>query len=360
MARPLPPAVLKPNSNKNQPTAKAKTGLVLGDNILWNPAELPNGHVVLIGASGSGKTQTLKSLAYELPNLFPDIRRFIIDFHGDQELPGETCYHLNMGSPHGINPLTVDLDTKGGGPNLQAIAIATTLKKSLTLGPNQEGLIIDIVNQCYAAAGITQDDPRTWTRTPPTFVDIQHEIESRVQSGCKESVKLQLKLAATFQYGIFSKPQPPFDAPLIRFDLSALAKVPGLSAIAAESLVKQLLDSHRLLGEVTDKTPRTYVFIDESKEVKQSRSVRLVMGDGRKYGLCIAQGSQRDAEISDEAIANSSTKIVLAVDQTEVARVAKKFRFAENLVANLHPLEALVRMGTEGHRCKIKPFYERI
>jgi hypothetical protein len=359
MAKPLPTPVLKPNS-KNQAAAKDKTGIILGENVIWNPAELPNGHVVLIGASGSGKTQTLKSLAYELPKLFPDVRRVIIDFHGDQELPEEVCYPLNMESPHGINPLVVDLDTKGGGPNLQAIAVAATLKKSLTLGPNQEGLIIEIVNQCYATTGIVQDDPRTWTKKPPTFADIQREIENRVEDGCKESVKLQLKLAATFQYGIFSRPQPSLDAPLIRFDLSALGKVPGLAAIAAESLVKQLMDNHRILGEVADKTPRTYTFIDESKEVKQSRSVKLVTGDGRKYGLCIVQASQRDAEISEEAIANSSTKIVLSVDQTEVSRVAKRFRFAENLVANLQPLEALVRMGTEGHRCKIKPYYERV
>ena len=77
-------------------------------------------------------------------------------------------------------------------------------------------------------------------------------------------------------------------------------------------------------------------------------------------GLCAVLASQRDAEISDEAIANSSTKIVLGVDQSEVKRVSRRFRFAENLVAQLQPLEALVRMGTIGERCKIKPYYERV
>ncbi len=140
--------------------------------------------------------------------------------------------------------------------------------------------------------------------------------------------------------------------------MSALGKVPGLSAIATETIAKQLLDSHRLLGETRDF--RTYLFIDEAKEVKSSRSIKLVLGDGRKYGLCAVLASQRDAEISEEAIANSATKIVLGVDQTEVARVAKRFRFAPDLVANLVPLEALVRMGIAGHRCRIKPYYERV
>ncbi len=358
--KPLPAAVLKPNQSKNITTSSQKTGIILGDNVIWNPATLPNGHVVLIGASGSGKTQTLKALAYELPKLFPTVRIMIVDFHGDLELPNETCYPLDMESPHGINPLVVDLDTKGGGPNLQAIAVAAILKKALLLGANQEGLVIEILNSCYRYAGIVQEQSITWTLEPPTFVQVREEIESRVESGCKESQKLALKLAATFQYGIFDKPQPSLDVPIVRFDLSALAKVPGLSAIAAEALVKQLLDSHRILGEIEGKTPRSFIFVDEAKEIKNSRSIKLTLADGRKYGLCAVLASQRDAEISDEAIANSSTKVVLPVDQSEVKRVARRFRFAENLVAQLQPLEALVRMGTEGQRCRVKPYYERV
>ena len=49
MPKPLPIAVLKPNQPKNSNASK-KAGIVLGDNVVWNPAELPNGYVVLIGA----------------------------------------------------------------------------------------------------------------------------------------------------------------------------------------------------------------------------------------------------------------------------------------------------------------------
>jgi energy-coupling factor transporter ATP-binding protein EcfA2 len=361
MPKPLPPQILRPNQPKNaNNSTQAKTGIILGDKTIWNPATLPNGHVVLIGASGSGKTQTLKALAYELPKLFPQVKIVTVDFHGDLELPGEICYPLDMESPHGINPLVVDLDTKGGGPNLQAIAVAAIFKKALILGANQEGLVIDILNQCYRSKGIVQDNFNSWNRTPPTFADVKREIETRVEDGCKESVKLQLKLAATFQYGIFDKPQPSLDAQTIRFDLSALGKVPGLSAVAAESLAKQLMDSHRIMGEIEEKIPRTFLIVDEAKEIKNSQSIRIIYGDGRKFGLNAILASQRDAEISDEAIANSATKVVLAIDQSEVKRVARRFRFAETIVAGLQPLEALVRMGTVGERCKIKPFYERV
>ncbi|MDF5723700.1 MAG: DUF87 domain-containing protein [Rhizonema sp. PD37] len=359
-SKPLPSAILSPKQKNSSDKKVSSSGILLGENVYWNPTSLANGHIVIIGTSGSGKTQTLKSIAYELPNLFPDIRLVIIDFHGDLTLSRELCYPLDMESSHGINPLIIDLDTKGGGPNLQALAVAAILKKALLLGANQEGLVIEILNFCYKYAGIIQEQPNTWIFEPPTFAAVRKEIVCRVESGCKESQKLALKLAATFQYGIFDKPQPSLDAPIIRFDLSALGKVSGLSAIAAEALVKQLLDSHRIQGEIEGKIPRSFIFIDEAKEIKDSRSIKLTLGDGRKYGLCAVLASQRDAEISDEAIANSSTKVVLPVDQSEVKRVARRFRFAENQVAQLQPMEALVRMGTEGQRCHVKPYYERV
>jgi hypothetical protein len=362
MPKPLPPQTLKPNQHQPKKTATESTtgGILLGDKVYWNPAALPNGHIAIIGASGSGKTQTLKAIAYELPRLFPQIKIVLADFHGDLHLPGEVCYPLNMESPYGINPLIIDLDTKGGGPNLQAIAVAAIFKKALVLGSNQEGLVIDILNTCYQQKGIIQQNQSSWKLIPPTLANVRSEIEARVESGCKESVKLQLKLAATFQYGIFDRPQPSLDAQVIRFDLSALGKVPGLSAIAVEALAKQLMDAHRIMGEIEGKIPRTFLIVDEAKEVKNSPSIKIIYGDGRKFGLNAILASQRDGEISDEAIANSSTKVVLGVDQTEVRRVAKRFRFAESLVSQLQPLEALVRMGTIGERCKIKAFYERI
>jgi type IV secretory pathway VirB4 component len=358
--KPLPAATLKPNQSSKKTTSNNTSGILLGNEVYWNPTKLPNGHIAIIGTSGSGKTQTLKAIALELPNLFPDIRLILIDFHSDLDLPNEVCYPLNMESPYGINPLVIDLDTKGGGPSLQAIAVAAILKKALTMGVNQEGLVIDILTTCYKQHGIIQDEPSTWKQQPPTFADVREEIEARIEDGCKESSKLALKLAAMFEYGIFTRPQPLLDAQIIRFDLSALGKVPGLSAIAAEALIKQVMDSHRIAGEIEGKIPKTYLFIDEAKEVKTSRTLNIVLADGRKFGLGAVVASQRDAEISNEVIANTATKVILGVDQTEVKRVASRFRFSDHLIANLEPLQALVRMGKDGHKVNIKPYYERI
>jgi type IV secretory pathway VirB4 component len=360
MPRQLPQRVLNPK-RKTLELDSESDGILLGGTVSWNPQRQKNGHMCILGGSGAGKTQTLKAIAYELPKLFPEVRRVIVDFHGDQELPGEVYYPLNMKSSYGINPLTLDLDPEGGGPALQAIAVAATFRKALGMGPNQEGQLLEQLKHCYSARRIHQEDPATWTKPAPTLRDLDASIQHAATAGVKGLDKLQLKLAPIFEYGIFNRPQPSLEVhALVRFDLSALAKVPGLPGIAAEALVKQLMDAHRLLGEAEGKIPRTYIFIDECKEIKASRSIELVLTDGRKYGLGAVVASQRGCHISDEVIANSDTKIILPVDQSEVARVARRFRFAESLVSSLEPLEALVRLGTQGHRCRIEPYFQRI
>jgi energy-coupling factor transporter ATP-binding protein EcfA2 len=176
--KPLPVAVLKPlvTNNTQQPEGE---GIHLGEGYYWNPETLPNGHIVAIGASGSGKTQTLKAIAYSLHKTYPDMQVILLDFHGDQEIIGETCYPIHMASPHGINPLVVNLDPEGGGSNLQAIQIAGILKKSLRLGPNQEGMLIEIIKTCYLKRGIVQERQETWNLEPPNFDDLEEELNRR-------------------------------------------------------------------------------------------------------------------------------------------------------------------------------------
>jgi hypothetical protein len=336
-------------------------GILLGQGVYWNPETLPNGHIVAIGASGSGKTQTLKGIFYALLSMYMESQKILIDFHGDQEIEGEVCYPLHMASPWGINPLTVNPDPEGGGPNLQAIAVVAVLKKSLQLGSVQEGMLLGVLQACYRQKGIINSDPSTWSREAPHFGDVEAELAQRdEQEDCKESRRLRLKLAAMFQYRVFSRPQFPLTEKLIRVDLSKLP--PALQSVAAESLAKQLMDQHRLLGEMTGKVPRTFLGIDEAKEMPNGKGSACdrIIADGRKYGLALCLASQSERHLSADVIGNSSTKIVLPVDQTEVARVAKKFRFAEAKVAGLQPLQALVRLGTDAKQVNITPYYERI
>ena len=470
--KPLPVAVLKPEPTHDTRSPEGE-GIHLGEGYYWNPETLPNSHIVAIGASGSGKTQTLKAIAFSLHQTYPDMQVILLDFHGDQEIIGETCYPIHMASPHGINPLVVNLDPEGGGSNLQAIQIAGILKKSLRLGPNQEGMLIEVIKTCYLKRGIVQEQQETWNLEPPNFDDIEEELNRRVATAfqddskkelaesidlknlpvgkpntsgiyfifhqsvrangdspllyigaardiqkridghhhiryllkehypgetfqlryyehladwqeliklenyliqihkpplnqttlrteCKDSQKLKLKLAATFQYGVFSRPQPKLTEKLIRIDLSKLP--PSLAAISAESLAWQLMNQHRLRGEIQGRLPRTFLFIDEAKEMPKNEGSAgdRIICDGRKYGLSLILASQSERHLSQDVISNSASKIVLPVDQTECSKVAKKFRFAEKKVAELTSLTALCRFGKEAELLEILPYYQRL
>jgi DNA helicase HerA-like ATPase len=355
MAKPLPKSVLKPP--KSQPTSKTATspGIHLGNQLYWEPNQAPNPHMVILGTSGSGKTQTLKAIAWEMLHHLPS-RSIILDFHGDQQLPGETYYPLHMASPHGINPLIINHDPAGGGPKLQAIAVAANLRRSLLLGVNQEGLLIMMLDELYQKFGITQKDRSSWTKPLPHLAHLKDDIDSRVEAGCKEAPKLQIKLAATFQYGVFSRPQLNLNnGKHIRIDLAKLP--PELGAIAAEAILKQIMDAHRLAGEVDE--PKTFVFVDEAKELKGSATLDRITADGRKYGLGVVLASQREIHLSGDILANTSTKIVLPVDTADVRKVASRFRFDAGRVANLGTFQALVRIGNKAESCTIKPFYQR-
>ena len=356
--KPLPTAVLTPQVHKVERHCFTD-GIHLGNGAYWDLEQLPNAHIVAIGASGSGKTQTLKAIAYELRQIYPQVQVILIDFHGDQSLAGERCFPMHMASPYGINPLVINLDPEGGGPNLQSIAIAAVLKKAIQLGPNQEGYLLDVLADCYKSRGVIQSDQETWHRDPPSFADVQKRIEEREESGCKDAAKLRLKLGAMFQYGIFSRQQPDLTDPLIRIDLSKLP--PALQAVGAESLANQLMNNHRLMGDIDSKIPRTHLFIDEAKEMPKvsGNATDRIIADGRKYGLGLALASQSERHLSLDVIGNSATKIVLPVDQTEVKKVARKFRFAENKIAQLHSLEALCRFGSQSEQVQIQPYYQR-
>ena len=70
--------------------------------------------------------------------------------------------------------------------------------------------------------------------------------------------------------------------------------------------------------------------------------------------------TQRCQHLTPEVLSNTITKIVLPVDASEVLNTSKKFRFDPHIIGGLQSLNALVRLGTESFKIKIKAYYERV
>lgn len=365
--KPLPEATIAP-ARESDRAPDVRAGIYLGTRIserhgglpiYWNPEALTNGHIAAIGASGSGKTQTLKAIAWSLHQQYEQLRLILLDFHGDQALPGETVHRLHLTSTYGVNPLAIHDDPEGGGPDLQAIEVAHQLEKLLQMGANQVGLLMSCIREAYQDRGIHQSDRASWEREPPNFEDLQQAIANAEEEGVKGTAELNLKLATLFTYGIFSRPQFPIER-LTRIDLSKLPE--EVAALAAETIARQLLNQHRLDGETGSKLPKTYLVIDECKVMpKGSKSAcSRIAADGRKFGLALMVASQSERHMDADVIGNCSTHVVLPVAPMETNKVSKKFRVNPRALAMLKRLMALVRTGPDLQGVKIQPFYERI
>ena len=352
--KPLVNRLTRSQTPSNLPSIN-REGVLIGGDIYWNPALVANPHGCIIGGSGAGKTQTLKAIAYSIPKHYP-CQIVVIDFHGDQELPSETCYNVNMKSQTGINPMRLNLDHEGGGPNLKSIELSALFRKTLRLGPNQEAKLLEAFKDCYTTRGITQEETHSWLKIAPNFSDLE-TLLGELAADDREAEKLRLKLSVVFEYGIFNKTQP-INQPLTRWNLSKLP--PELQAIAGDALAQQLMNDHRLSGEWEASYPRTVLFIDEAKELQNSGALNRIAADGRKYGLALWVASQRAGHINGDVLSNTFAKIVLPVDASDLKKTSATFNFSGQAIAALNPLEALIRFGNEAHKIAVVPYWQRV
>ncbi len=128
--------------------------------VIWDTKQLINGHVLIIGKSGTGKTHTLRRL---LRQFGKDIRVHIMDVHGDIDIEGASTVKFSEATPYGFNPLTINPDPDFGGVRKRIQSFMAALGRTgYKLGSKQEAALRNILNDLYAANGFYDDDPNSW------------------------------------------------------------------------------------------------------------------------------------------------------------------------------------------------------
>ncbi|WP_305906290.1 DUF87 domain-containing protein (plasmid) [Methylomarinum sp. Ch1-1] len=151
--------------------------------IVWNSAEVVNGHILLVGKSGTGKTYTLRKLIHSgLKTGGGRVRFHIMDVHGDIEVAGASSVIFSEGTDYGLNPLKINPDRNFGGIRKRVQSFLSTLNRtqSRALGPKQEAVLRNIILDLYAANGFYPDKPESWhlddginRRYPKKFPNIE-------------------------------------------------------------------------------------------------------------------------------------------------------------------------------------------
>jgi len=134
--------------------------------VIWNSRSAVNGHKLIVGMSGSGKTYTLRRMIQEIidtssAGAVPRI--YIYDVHGDIEVPGASTVKFSEQTMYGLNPLRVSPDPHHGGVRKAIQTFMATINKVMrSLGPKQEAALRNILYDIYELNGFKVDDPSTW------------------------------------------------------------------------------------------------------------------------------------------------------------------------------------------------------
>lgn len=146
----------------------------------WDSDLAVNGHMLLMGMSGAGKTHQLRKLIRNMqstraPN--QPLRVHVFDVHGDIEIEGASTVLFSEQTEWGLNPLVVNSDIHYGGIRKRIQSVISTINKtSRQLGTKQEAVLRNMLTDLYGQFGFRADDPSTWhvsatSKPEPEIID---------------------------------------------------------------------------------------------------------------------------------------------------------------------------------------------
>lgn len=296
------------------------------------PKQLTNQHILIVGKSGSGKTQTITALIYELSRA--GVPSLIFDFHGEysdrssapfRKETKATAIDAAQGIP--INPLTVPLDPITGQPTDYrnvVYQVTESLADIFGLGDIQKRFLKRAVDSAYKNAGFSRNST-TWSHPAPVFASIWDELKAIEEEEKKTTRNLVARLEPLFESEVFQGGGETFDD-LLRtttvIRLSSLANKELRMAISRFFLQKVY---ERMLALGPSEQQRLFCVIDEAHRLTHDPTVTDLIKEARKYGVGLILSSQETRDFDRSVFANTGTLIVLQLE-IEDARI-----MAENL-----------------------------
>ena len=346
--------------------------------LAWAPGKQSNGFFLILGASGSGKTETLKVLGHGISEFGTPV--LVLDFHGDVKFPNVESVLLSSGtsSTVGLNPMELDSHSaEETGLYDQRKVIREMIRNAVpALGHRQGSILRDAVQEAYASRGFKDGDPSTWRLLPPTFSDVVEILSKWCRDDSRKSQRSLIEgcisaVQEIFEHPIFQRCEHVSVARIlaksVRLDLSRLGD--QVRYITAETLLRKIFRVLRLKGPIPVQPKddrerfRLFVLIDEAKILSTGggdpdspdRVLNLLFSEARKFGLGMILASQMSDHFSSEIKANSATWLVMKPMDIREAR-----RNAPNVQMEPEALTALRGKGDGYFRDRTSPKARRI
>jgi hypothetical protein len=284
--------------------------------VYWNPftgdPRLANGHMLVVGTSGSGKTQVLKSLIGEVvqKNLIP----IIFDFNNDYVVP-EFLQRHNMeahypGDGLPLNPLELVPDPLTGKIQLATGVFSTAgiLKRVYGLGVQQEANLRAAMIECYADHGITKET----SVKPPSGYPSFEELESKILDLPNHTALLN-RLSPIFSLNLFSgsKDEGGFENFIKSPKVIRLAPLPTEEVkLAVAEFVLLKLYNH-FVSQPHRIHPVLAVIVDEAHKLSGSECIVKLFREIRKFGVAMILSSQKARDFHADIHANAASGLFL-------------------------------------------------
>ena len=295
------------------------------------PTRLLNQHLLIVGKSGSGKSETTKSLLYELDR--QGVPSIIFDFQGEYasgefaEAVQPQVFDVMEGLP--INPFEVPVDPRTGErrrPVEMVFRLADTLNAVFAgSGDIQLGKLREAIQECYEQAGFDMKTPAPADKEPPTLEMLETVLDQWSEKG-GQIKNLQVRLQPLFMSGIFDQGKAgfSFDDLFKRTTVILLtAGIKDLMLAAARFLLEKLYGAMMMQG--MSKSLRLMVCVDEAHKLCNDPKITDLAKEARKYGLGLILSSQETRDFHPSIFANAGTQIVLALEDADAGIMAKVY-----------------------------------
>ena len=308
-----------------------------GESATWRPyaktPRLSNQHILVVGKSGSGKSETTKALIWELDRR--GVPSIIFDYQGEYgdrskdffKVVQPQVFDVMQGLP--INPFQVPIDPRTGErrPFIESVfRLADTLNRVFKgSGDIQLGVLREAIRLCYSRRGFVQDRPETWANDPPTVDMLQSALDEMAEERGAQVRNLQVRLQPLFESGIFRAGRAGF-----RFDelfkrTTVILMTSGISDLmlaASRLMLEGIYSSMLTLGE--SPTIRVMACVDEAHKLCGDETVTTLIKEARKYGLGLILSSQETRDFHPSVFANVGTIVCLQLEDADAAVMAKQ------------------------------------
>lgn len=330
------------------------------------PKKLANQHLLIVGKSGAGKSQTTSSFLSELHK--QDVPFLILDFQGeyvsnvltnkDGETFLESTKSVEFDPSRGmdINPLELSTNSNTGDKLSymnNVYQVSEILKQIFRLGDIQHPVLKDAIKRAYQEKGFSIGDRKTWENNPPQFQDIWEILEFMEKKEGSNVKNLKYRIEPLFENNIFIAEDGGFSIS----DILGQNSIINLSTLPTPEIMKSvarfILQSiySRMLSEGPSNDIKLYVVIDEAHKLSYDQTLTDLIRESRKYGVGFILASQSVRDFATVVFENMGTKIALQLEGEDAKYMADNFGVTDKIIKegvikllpSQAPMRALIR-----------------